>query len=131
MKTTPLAHVCLCVEDMDKSIAFYKEAFDLEPINTVKADDFNLTWVGKPLENGECPNFIELRTDNGHTGPYDRGYASNHYALLVSDAQEYYRRHEKMGIVDFRIPDGPHFVRDIDGYSIEVMDEKIVMSFFK
>ena len=127
----PLAHVCLCVQDMDKSIKFYKEAFDLEPINTVSSDEFELTWVGKPLVPGQCPNFVELRTDKGHTGEYEKGYASNHYALLVSDIDEYYKRHEKMGIVDFRTPHGPYFVRDIDGYSIEVMDEKVVMSFFK
>jgi lactoylglutathione lyase len=130
MKTTPLAHVCICVEDMEKSIAFYKEAFDLEPINTVNNPEFNLTWVGKKPVDGQCPNFVELRTENGHTGAYDKGFASNHFALLVSDAGEYLKRHEKMGIVDYCIPNGPHFVHDIDGYSIEVMDEKIVMSLF-
>ena len=127
-KSRPIAHVCICVEDMEKSIAFYKEAFGYEVINRLETPGFKLTWVGHRGEG--VPNFVELRTDNGHTGPYDRGYASNHFAVLVEDVKALLPKHEAMGIVDQVVPDGPYFVHDIDGYSIEVMDDRVVMNFF-
>ncbi|MBQ8975496.1 MAG: VOC family protein [Oscillospiraceae bacterium] len=126
MSTSPMGHTCICVEDMERSIEFYKKAFDLEPIARLAPPGFKLVWMGKPACKGETPCFLELRTDDGHTGPYEKGYPSNHFALTVDDVGEYYRRHEAMGIIDFGAPEGPYFVRDIDGYSIEVMDKAVI-----
>ena len=123
---TRMGHTCICVADLEKSVDFYRKAFDLEPVAELTPPGFRLIWMGSTPAPGHGPSFLELRADEGHTGPYEKGYANNHFALTVDDVAAAYRRHEAMGIVDFGSSEGPYFIHDIDGYSIEVMDRAVI-----
>lgn len=121
-----VCHVCICVEDVEKSAKFYEEAFGLERVATLTPPGFTLVWMGRRNGHGELSSLVELRADASHVGPYEKGYANNHFAICVEDVAVSFPLHEKMGIIDFGTAAGPYFIHDPDGYSVEVMDRAVI-----
>ncbi len=121
-----LVHAMIRVLDEDRSVAFYREAFGLEPADRFEFDSFTLIY----LRNAETDMELELTVNKGTTAPYDLGNGYGHLAVVVDDVGAEHARFEAAGfaprkLVEFN-RDGAlfarfFFVKDPDGYEIEVM----------
>ncbi len=91
-------HFNFNVADLDKSLAFYKEALGLEPVGERKAaadGSFIIVYLG------EC---------------------EFHLALRAEDYEAAHAKHAAMGCICFENPAmGIYFVTDPDGYWIEII----------
>ena len=58
-----MGHTCICVADLEKSVDFYRKAFDLEPVAELTPPGFRLIWMGSTPVPGHGPSFLELRAD--------------------------------------------------------------------
>ena len=110
------------VRDLDRSLAFYREALELEVVEEKTADDgsFKLVYLG----DGETGFRLELTWLKDRTQPYDLGEQEFHLALLTDRFDELLARHRAMGCVCFENPAmGIYFIEDPDGYWIEIVPE--------
>lgn len=122
-----LIHTMLRVKDLETSIAFYRDAFDLDAAERYEASDFILVF----LRNRESEMEIELTYNKGREAAYNVGDGFGHLAVSVDDLEAQHRRLTEMGLTPTDIvemKDGDQvgarlcFVRDPDGYAIEVLD---------
>ncbi|HWP79446.1 MAG TPA: VOC family protein [Candidatus Acidoferrum sp.] len=120
MKFT-FVHNNLNVFDLDKSLAFYKEALDLVPVRTINGDGFKIVYLG----DGSSTHRLELTWLADREGPYDLGDNEIHLAFTTPDYKAAYDMHKKMGCVCYENPQmGIYFIEDPDGYWLEVLPEK-------
>ena len=119
-------HTMIRVLDLDRSIAFYGEAFGLGEADRFDFDDFMLVY----LSNDESDFEVELTLNKGQTEPYELGNGYGHLAVSVDDLEAEHRRFEEAGLEPRRLvtleKDGEvvgkfFFVADPDGYQIEVL----------
>ena len=121
-----LVHSMIRVLDESRSVEFYKTAFGLDVADRLDFDGFTLVY----LRNWENDVELELTVNKGGTQPYDLGNGYGHIAFVVDDVDAEHARFEAAGfsprkLVDFQ-NDGQKlarffFVKDPDGYEIEVM----------
>lgn len=114
-------HCNINVTDLDKSIAFYKEALGLKEIRRKPAADgsFVLAYLG----DGETDFQLELTWLRDHTGKYDLGENESHIAFEVEDRKAAHELHSRMGCICYenRAMD-LYFIEDPDGYWLEILD---------
>ncbi len=119
-------HTMVRVSDETRSVAFYKNAFDLDISQRLDFDGFTLVY----LKNSENDFELELTINKGQDTPYDLGNGYGHLAFVVEDLDAEHTRFEQAGyaprkLVDFKNNDELlarfFFVTDPDGYEIEVM----------
>jgi len=120
------AHTMIRVLDEERSVNFYKTAFDLDIDMRLDFDSFTLVY----LRNSEADFEVELTINKDQTEPYDLGNGYGHLAVIVENLDDEHARFVKAGfdprkIVEFE-RDGAllakfFFVKDPDGYEIEVM----------
>jgi len=119
-------HTMIRVLDLDRTIAFYREAFGLEEADRFDFDDFTLVY----LSNDEDDFEVELTLNKGQTEPYDLGNGYGHLAVSVDDVEAEHQRFQEAGYEPRRLveleKDGQvlgkfFFVADPDGYQIEVL----------
>lgn len=118
-----LDHVNFNVADLEKTLAFYREAFGLFELHRHEAEDqsFILAFIG----NGINDFGIELTWLRDKDGPYELGDNETHLALRVDDFDFAHALHQKMGCICFENDSmGIYFVEDPDGYWIEVVPQK-------
>ena len=117
-------HFNFNILDLDKSLAFYREALDLTPVREKEASDgsFKLVYLG----DREGSDFqLELTWLRDRTEPYNLGECEFHLAFVTDRYQELYEKHKAMGCVCFENPAmGIYFITDPDGYWIEIVPEK-------
>ena len=116
-------HFNFNVLDLDKSLAFYKEALGLEPVREKTAADgsFRLVYLG----DGRTDFQLELTWLRDREAPYDLGECEFHLAFVTDQYQAFYEKHQAMGCVCFENPAmGIYFISDPDGYWIEIVPEK-------
>ena len=116
-------HFCFNVLDLEKSMAFYEEAFGLKEVRryTAKDDSFILVFLG----DGQTDFQLELTWLRDRKEPYNLGECEHHLALTTDNMVESLKKHKKMGCVCFEnISMGVYFVNDPDGYWIEVVPKK-------
>ena len=116
-------HFNFNVLDLDKSLAFYKEALGLEPVRVKDAADgsFQLVYLG----DGRTGFQLELTWLRDRTEPYNLGECEFHLAFVTDQYQEFYEKHKAMGCICFENPAmGIYFISDPDGYWIEIVPEK-------
>lgn len=114
-----LTHNNLNVRDLDKSLAFYREAFNLCPVRFYEPADhaFRIAY----LSDGHTPWLLELTYLADHPAAYDLGENEIHLGLSVSDYAAAHALHKSMGCICFENEEmGLYFVEDPDGYWIEV-----------
>ena len=119
MKFT-FAHNNLNVYDLEKSLAFYKEALGLTVSRTRDADDgsFKLVYLG----DGITPHLLELTWLRDWERPYNLGDNEIHLAFAVDDFDAAFEKHKEMGCVCFENPAmGIYFIEDPDGYWLEIV----------
>ena len=115
-----LNHFNFNVSDLDKSLAFYKEALDLEPVRRKEAADGSYVIVF--LGDGKTDFSLELTALRDHPQKYDLGECEFHLALRADDYEAAHARHAQMGCICFENPDmGIYFISDPDGYWIEII----------
>lgn len=122
MKFT-FAHNNLNVLDLDKSLAFYKEALGLEVAREKEAADHSFKLVY--LSDGTTPHQLELTWLRDRTEPYDLGDNEIHLAFVVEDFDAAHALHEKMGCICYENPGmGIYFISDPDGYWLEIVPKR-------
>lgn len=119
-------HTMIRVLNEERSVNFYKTAFDLDIDIRLDFDSFTLVY----LRNAEADFEVELTINKDQAEPYDLGNGYGHLAVVVEDLDSEHARFVSAGleprkIVEFE-RDGTllakfFFVKDPDGYEIEVM----------
>ena len=113
-------HFNFNVADLDKSLQFYKDALDLEPVGRKDAPDGRFTIVY--LGDGKTDFRLELTWLRDHPQKYDLGECEFHLALRADDYEAAHQRHAQMGCICFENPEmGIYFITDPDGYWIEII----------
>lgn len=122
-----MIHSMIRVMDEARSLQFYEAAFGLKVAERLDFDGFTLVY----LANDESSFELELTVNKGRDTPYDLGNGYGHLAVSVEDVVAEHARLTALGLaprklVDFA-PGGEviarfFFIRDPDGYEIEVLE---------
>jgi lactoylglutathione lyase len=120
-----LIHTCYRVLDLDRSVSFY-EALGFEEVGRLPIRDEAINvFMGLP---GDGPR-LELTYNNDQGEPYEIGTGYGHIAITTDDLDGALGRLAANGIEPERPPytvseNGPRicFVRDPDGYRVEVVE---------
>ena len=119
-------HSMIRVLDEARAVAFYRAAMGLEIVDRYPFDSFTLIYMRDPASAFE----LELTVNHGRTEPYDLGDGYGHLAVAVDDLDAARARMEAAGGTPGPVrelqQDGAllgrfFFVKDPDGYSIEVL----------
>jgi lactoylglutathione lyase len=117
------AHNNFNVFDLEKSIAFYKEALQLTEVRRVAAPDGNFILVF--LGDGKTPHQLELTWLKDRKEAYNLGDNEFHLAFKVDDFAAAHARHEKMGCICFENKAmGIYFINDPDDYWLEIIPQR-------
>lgn len=114
-----LVHSNYNVFDLEKSIAFYQEALNLQEASRKEASDgsFILVYMKGVHANHE----IELTWLRDRTTPYNLGDNETHIAFRVDDYDKAYAHHKQMDCIVYENTEmGLYFISDPDGYWIEI-----------
>ena len=117
-------HFNFNVLDLDRSLAFYKQALDLTPVREKAAEDqsFKLVYLA---DAANSPFQLELTWLRDRKEPYNLGECEFHLAFTADDFQATYEKHKAMGCICFENPAmGIYFISDPDGYWIEIVPAK-------
>lgn len=124
---TSFLHTCYRIGEIDRSVAFYEKLGFEESGRMPIGDEAINVFMNLP---GEDP-ILELTYNHGVT-EYDHGSGYNHIALAVDDLDGTLERLAGDGIEPEKPPYRPGgrteghriaFVRDPDGYRIELVGE--------
>lgn len=116
-------HFNFNVSDLNRSIAFYREALNLAEVRRKEAEDGSFVIVF--LGDGRTDFRLELTWLRDHPQRYDLGECEFHLAMEAEDYQAAYEKHREMGCVCFENPAmGIYFISDPDGYWIEVVPRR-------
>jgi len=114
-------HFNFNVTDLERSLAFYRDALGLTPVGERKvAEDgsFVIVYLG----DGVTDFRLELTWLRGHPQKYDLGECEFHLALRAQDFDAAHRRHSEMGCICYENEKmGIYFISDPDGYWIEII----------
>ena len=123
-----LIHTMIRIQDLDRSLKFYQNAFGLAPSHRLDFPDFSLVY----LRNDESDNEIELTWNKGREDAYSHGDGYGHVAFVVDDVKRERERFLELGMTpndvrEFHNDDGAllaryFFIQDPDGYKIEVLE---------
>ena len=116
------AHNNVNVFDLDRSLAFYKEALGLAEVRRIAAKDgsFLIVYLG----DGRSAHRLELTWLRDRTEKYDLGDNEIHLAFRTDDYDGAFRKHKEMGVVCYENPTmGIYFIEDPDGYWIEILPQ--------
>jgi len=119
-----LIHTCYRITDIDRSVAFY-EALGFEDRRRMPIRDEAINvFMGLPGDGDR----LELTYNHG-VDSYEIGTGYGHIAVSVDDIDETLGRLQEQGIEPerepYRVREGGSricFVRDPDGYRIELID---------
>lgn len=116
-------HFNFNVLDLEKSLAFYKEALQLEPARTKEASDGSFKLVF--LSDNSTEFSLELTWLRDRKEAYNLGECEYHLAFTTDNFEAVHQHHKDMGIICFENEAmGIYFISDPDGYWIEIVPEK-------
>jgi lactoylglutathione lyase len=123
-----LIHTCYRITDIDRSVEFYK-ALGFEEVGRIPIRDEAVNVFMNMPGDGDMPR-LEL-TYNFGVDSYELGSGYGHIALSVEDIDANLERLAKVGIEPEKPPytvrEGGSrlcFVRDPDGYRIELVESR-------
>ena len=111
------------VLDLEKSMAFYKEALGLVEQRRKTAEDgsFILVYLG----NEESEHELELTWLRDWERPYNLGDNEFHLAFRTDDYEAAHKKHEEMGCIVYENPAmGIYFIADPDNYWLKVLPNR-------
>ena len=111
------------VQDLERSMKFYKEALGLLEARRIESEDgsFIIVYLG----NEESSFELELTWLRDHKEPYNLGECEFHLAFEADDYEAAYQKHKEMGCICFENPEmGIYFISDPDGYWLEILPRK-------
>ena len=122
-----LIHTCYRITDIDRSVTFYN-ALGFEEIGRIPIrDEATNVFMNQPGD-GDSPR-LELTFNHGKTDPYDIGTGYGHIAITSDDLDGTLANLKDQGIAPekppYSIREGGNrlcFVRDPDGYRIEIIE---------
>jgi lactoylglutathione lyase len=124
-----LIHTCYRITDVDRSVAFY-EALGFAEIGRMPIRDEAINVFMNQPDDGDNPR-LELTYNVGHDEPYDLGTGYGHIAITANDLDATLAALAEQGIEPERPPytirEGGSrlcFVRDPDGYRIEILERR-------
>ena len=116
-------HFNFNVLDLERSLAFYRDALGLVPVSKKEADDGSFTLVY--LGDGVSSFTLELTWLKDRTEPYDLGEGEFHLAFTVPDLDAAHKKHRDMGCICFENEKmGIYFINDPDDYWLEIVPER-------
>lgn len=116
-------HNNINVRDLDKSLAFYRNALGLVEVRRKEPADksFILVFLG----DGKGVHKLELTWLRERAEPYNLGDNEFHLALVADDYDAAFKHHKAMGCVCYENPGmGIYFIEDPDGYWIEILPDR-------
>lgn len=119
MKFT-IDHFNINVLDLDRSLAFYKQALGLTEERRKTAEDgsFIIAFLG----DGTHSSKLELTWLKSQEAPYNLGDEEFHIAFKTHDFDAAYALHKKMECICYENKEmGIYFINDPDGYWLEVV----------
>ena len=119
--TFTFAHNNFNVRDLDKSLAFYKDALNLHEVRRITAEDgsFIIVYLG---DAAGTPHKRELTWLRDWDRPYNLGDNEFHLAFTVEDYEAAHALHKEMGCICFENEAmGIYFINDPDNYWLEVL----------
>ena len=120
-----LAHACIRVMDLDKSIIFYTKALNLQVTKRKDYPEYEFTLVYLSDEDKHFE--IELTYNYDPKKPYTIGNGFGHFALYVDDLEKSHKFHKDCGYEVEELTglpeEKPHFyfLKDPDGFNIEII----------
>jgi lactoylglutathione lyase len=117
------AHNSINVLNLERSLAFYREALQLTEVRRHEAPDgsFIIVFLG----DGRTLHQFELTWLRDRKEPYNLGDNEFHLALKVDDFAGAHALHEKMGCICYENKDMViYFINDPDDYWIEIIPQK-------
>jgi lactoylglutathione lyase len=124
----PLIHTCYRIFEIDRSVAFY-EALGFEEVkrSPIRDEAINV-FMNMPGDEGDGPR-LELTFNHGRIEPYEIGTGYGHIAITAPDLDATLARLAEQGITPekppYHVREGGSrlcFVRDPDGYRIEIIE---------
>ena len=116
-------HFNFNVLDLEKSIAFYKEAIGLDVVREKNASDgsYRIVYLGDHRTGFR----LELTWLADRTEAYNLGDEEFHLAFVTDEYEAFHKKHQEMGCICFENPSmGIYFINDPDGYWIEIVPQK-------
>lgn len=111
------------VLDMEKSLEFYEKALGLKPVRRIDAEDgsYAIVFIGNDTTDFQ----LELTWLRDKEGPYNLGDEEFHLAFHTDDYEAAHKLHEEMGCICFENTEmGIYFIKDPDGYWLEIVPER-------
>ncbi len=118
-----LDHNNFNVLNLERSLAFYKEALGLVEVKRKEAKDgsFVLVFLGDETSTHR----VELTWLRDRKDPYELGDNESHLAVKTDDYEAAHQLHQKMGCICYENEAmGLYFINDPDGYWIEIVPER-------
>jgi len=120
-----LIHTMIRVVDLDRSMAYYTQAFGLVASHRMDFATFTLAYLREPESGFE----LELTHNHGQAESYTHGSGYGHIAFCVDDLTAHRQRLIDLGLTvgdikELKAPTGEarfYFTTDPDGYKIEVI----------
>ncbi len=122
-----LLHTCLRISDLDASLNFYQEALGL--FEVARKDHTEHGFILVYLSDDDNNYEIEL-TYNIGTSSYNLGNGFSHIAVEAENLEQSWEYHQELGYEVTPLKGLPnqqanyYFVKDPDGYMIEVIRKK-------
>lgn len=120
-------HVMIRVKDIDKSLTFYQELFDMNLVDEMELEDSKLYFLSD--EDGQTQIELTYNFDTPKNG-YNNGNAFGHFAFSTKNMDKFEEKMKEFGInwlvkpfilqnYDMKIA----FLKDPDGNEIELIEE--------
>lgn len=117
------AHNNINVLNLEKSLAFYKDALGLVETKRYEPEDksFVLVYLG----DSQTPHLLELTWIRDRSEPYNLGENEFHLAFETDDFVIAHKKHSDMGCICYENPQmGIYFINDPDNYWLEIIPSK-------
>ena len=123
-----MIHSMIRVQNLENSIQFYEQVLNFQVKERFDFDDFTLVYLGDSSSHFE----LELTHNHGNTEAYDLGTGYGHLAVSTENLAQAFEQAQTYGVQPTPIKeffrDGNlmakfFFVKDPDGYKIEVLQQ--------
>ena len=111
------------VSDLQASLDFYEKALGLTEVRRKVAEDGSFIIVY--VSNEEADFELELTWLRDHPQKYNLGEEEFHLAFRTDDYEAAHKLHEEMDCICFENREmGLYFIKDPDGYWLEIVPER-------